>query len=169
MLRVSEKKYIAEYFVIHYYVDNWSNYQIMGLYIKTGVILIMNELEKVISKMDFQYFGTGQHKIDVETFLQGDNILLLDVRAKEEIETIKIGLAHHCPVLEIPTNEVPARLNEIPKDKKIGVFCSSGVRCVIIFAYLKSKGYENVKVLPKGYESLTPALLPGKIFKKINN
>jgi len=30
----------------------------------------MNELEKVISKMDFQYFGTGQHKISPEDFLK---------------------------------------------------------------------------------------------------
>jgi|GEM_PF-4255588 len=30
----------------------------------------MNELEKLISKMDFQYFGTGQHKISPEDFLK---------------------------------------------------------------------------------------------------
>jgi len=30
----------------------------------------MNELEKVISKMDFQYFGTGQHKISPEDFFK---------------------------------------------------------------------------------------------------
>ena len=98
----------------------------------------MNEFEKAITKMDFQFFGTGQHKIDVETFLNREDAVLLDVRAPEEFLTINLKLSHHCKVLEIPTHEIPSRINEIPKNKLIGVFCSSGVRCVIIFAYLKS-------------------------------
>ena len=128
----------------------------------------MNDLEKTILKMDFEYFGTGKHKIDISVFFEQDNDLLLDVRAEEEIQSIKFSLAHHCPVLEIPMHEVPSRINEIPKDKMIGVFCSSGVRCVIIFAYLKSKGYETVRILSGGYANLTSFLLPGKIYKKIN-
>ena len=126
----------------------------------------MNELEKVISTLDFQYFGTGQHKIDPEKFLAKENQLFLDVRAKEETETIKLTLSPYCEVKEIPTEEVPQRLSEIPKDKLIGVFCSAGVRAAIIFVYLKSKGYDNVKIIPGGYTALMPALMPGKIYKK---
>jgi len=77
-------------------------------------------------------------------------------------------MKHHCIVLEIPTDEVPVRINEIPKDKTIGVFCSSGVRSVIIFAYLKSKGFEKVKILPGGYHDITEAIKPGKVYKHIN-
>lgn len=128
----------------------------------------MNDFENTITQMDFEFFGTGQHIIEVESFLKRDDGLFLDVRAREELETLKINLNHHCPVLEIPMHEVPARVNEIPKNKMIGVFCSSGVRCVIIFAYLKSKAYENVRILPGGYNNLTEALKPGKIYKKIN-
>jgi len=128
----------------------------------------MNEIEEVISKMDFQYFGTGQHKIEPEKFLSEDNTVFLDVRAKEEQETIKLSLTHHCEVLEIPTNEIPNRINEIPKDKTIGIFCSAGVRATIIFAYLKSKGYNNVKIILGGYPPLMAALLPGKLYKKLN-
>jgi len=43
----------------------------------------MNEVENAISKMDFQYFGTGQHKIDAESFLKKEDSVFLDVRAKE--------------------------------------------------------------------------------------
>jgi len=128
----------------------------------------MNEIEKVISEMNFQYFGTGQHLMQVEAFLKTDDALLLDVRAKEELETLKLQMKHHCPVIEIPTDEVPVRINEIPKDKTIGVFCSSGVRSVIIFAYLKSKGFEKVKILPGGYHDITEAIKPGKVYKHIN-
>ena len=127
----------------------------------------MNELEKVISKMDFQYFGTGQHKIDAESFLKEEDAVFLDVRAEEETETIKIVLKYHVPVMEIPLDELPQRLNELPRDKFIGIFCSSGVRSTIAFAYFKSKGFENVRIIEGGYEQLVDALKPGKVYKHI--
>lgn len=128
----------------------------------------MKKLEKVISEMNFQYFGTGQHKMEPEAFLAAENTVFLDVRAKKEIETVKFSLSHYCEVLEIPTDEVPVRINEIPKDKTIGVFCSAGVRAAIIFSYLRSKGYKDVKIIPGGYPSLMAAIMPGKIYKKLN-
>lgn len=128
----------------------------------------MNDLEKIISEMDFQYFGTGQHKMEAAAFLAAENTVFMDVRAKEEQETIKLALSYYCDVLEIPTNEVPLRLNEVPKDKTIGIFCSAGVRAVVIFTYLKSKGYNNVKIIPGGYPPLMEAIMPGKLYKKLN-
>jgi len=128
----------------------------------------MNEFEKAISKMDFQYFGTGQHKIDAESFLKKENAVFLDARGKEETETIKMVLKHHVFVIEIPLHELPQQLNEIPADKFIGVFCSSGVRSAIAFAYLKSKGFENVRIIEGGYEQLVDALKPGKVYKHLN-
>ena len=128
----------------------------------------MNELEKVISEMDFQYFGNGEHKVEAEEFLSAKNTVFLDVRAKEEQETVKLSLTHHCKVLEIPTNEIPNRINEIPKGKTIGIFCSAGVRATIIFVYLKSKGYNDVKIILGGYPPLMAAVMPGKLYKKFN-
>ncbi len=125
-------------------------------------------MDKVISSMDFQFFGTGQHKIDAESFLKKDNAIFLDVRAKEETVTIKICLNHYFPVIEIPFNELPSKLNELPRDKFIGIFCSSGVRSAIAFAYIKSNGFENVRIIEGGYAQLTEALLPGKIFKHLH-
>lgn len=118
--------------------------------------------------MDFRYFGTGQHKMEPDVFLTKENALFLDVRAREEVETVQIQLKHFCDTLEIPTNEIPARINEIPKDKLIGVFCSAGVRATIIFTYLKSKGYENVKIILGGYPPLMAAIMPGKLYKTLN-
>jgi rhodanese-related sulfurtransferase len=130
----------------------------------------MNELEKLISSMDAEYFAKSSHKIAPELFFRQEDIVLLDIRAKEETESIKLVLKHHCPVLEIPVNEVPARLNEIPGDKKIGVFCSGGIRAVIIYTYLLSKGYKEVKALSGGYEAMFAALqlkvILGHISKK---
>jgi rhodanese-related sulfurtransferase len=128
----------------------------------------MNDLEKTIQSMDFKYFATGQHKVEPETFLQTENAVLLDVRSKEEMETVQFHLKHHTDMLEIPAHDVPSNIDKIPKDKLIGVFCSSGVRCVMIFLYLKSKGFEHVKILEGGYTKLLPALMPGKIYKHLN-
>jgi rhodanese-related sulfurtransferase len=128
----------------------------------------MNDLEKTIQSMDFKYFATGQHKIEPEALLKIDNAVLLDVRSKEEMETVQFHLKHHIEILEIPAHEVPSRINEIPENKPIGVFCSSGVRCVMIFLYLHSKGYKYVKILEGGYTKLLSALMPGKIYKHLN-
>jgi rhodanese-related sulfurtransferase len=127
----------------------------------------MNDLEKVISKMDFSYFGTGQHHIEVEAFIARPDSVMLDVRAQEEVDTVQLHLKRHCEVLHIPTDEVPRRLGEIPKDRTIGVFCSAGVRAAIIFVYLKSKGYGDVRILPDGYPPLMEAVKPGKLYKQV--
>ncbi len=125
-------------------------------------------MENAIEKMDFKFFGTGQHKIDAESFLKKENAVMLDVRSKEEVETIKISMTHHFSVLEIPFNQLPARIKELPTDKFIGIFCSSGVRSAIAFGYLRGKGFENVKMIEGGYMDLTQAMLPGKIYKHLN-
>jgi rhodanese-related sulfurtransferase len=59
-------------------------------------------------------------------------------------------------------------IDQLPKDKFIGVFCSSGVRSAITFAYIKSKGFENVKMIEGGYPQLIEAIMPGKIYKHLN-
>ncbi|MFW6203222.1 MAG: rhodanese-like domain-containing protein [Marinilabilia sp.] len=128
----------------------------------------MNELERTIQNMDFEYFATGQHKIEPETFLKSENAVLLDVRSQEEMNTVQFHLKYHLELLEIPAHDVPSQIEKIPRDKFIGVFCSSGIRCVMIFLYLKSKGFEQVRILEGGYTKLLQALMPGKIYKHLN-
>lgn len=128
----------------------------------------MNEFEKVITSMDFSFFGTGKHKIDAASFLASQDAVLLDVRAKEETTTIKLAFNHYMTVIEIPFDELPLHISQLPTDKFIGVFCSSGVRSAITFAYLKTKGFENVKMIEGGYPQLIDAIMPGKLYKHIN-
>ncbi len=127
----------------------------------------MNELERIIKSMDFDFFGKGEHKIDIETFLKKGNSVVLDVRSIEETSTVKLVLKNYLPVYEIPLCEIPNELNQLPEDKFIGIFCSSGVRSAIAFAYLKSKGFVNVRMIEGGYTQLMEAIMPGKVFKHI--
>jgi len=126
-------------------------------------------MEQVLKNFTLEYFGNGHHKISPEKFLDMENGLLLDVRSKEESDSISIQLNHHSNVesLNIPINEIPDRIDEIPKTKPIAVFCPANVRSSIVYAFLLLKGFNDVRVVEGGYSALTDALKPGKILKVI--
>jgi rhodanese-related sulfurtransferase len=71
--------------------------------------------------------------------------LLLDVRESWEYTMYRIPGA-----VNIPLNEVPARLNEIPDDKPVVVVCEHGVRSVYVAQYLSQQGYGGVYNLVGG-------------------
>jgi rhodanese-related sulfurtransferase len=90
----------------------------------------------------------------VETHPKGT--LVLDVRDAEEAENgMLIGAKN------IPTQEVPKRLGEIPKDKQIVVHCLTGVRAELAYHALKDAGYKvqflnaNIKIDPHGRYEIT--------------
>jgi len=128
-------------------------------------------MEQVLRSLTLDFFGEGKHKISPERFLEIENGFLLDVRSKEEAASISINVEVH-PNIEsknIPINEIPDRIDEIPKEKFVAVFCSAGVRAAIVYAYLLSKGFSNVRILVGGYTALTEALKPGKVLKVLKS
>jgi len=129
----------------------------------------MERIEDIMKSMTFEFFGSGTHKVRASDHFSKDNALFLDVRSEEERNTLSFELIHHMPVLHIPICKVSERLDEIPKDKHIGVFCSSGVRATIVYVYLRAHGYENVRILEGGYNSIVEEFKPGKLLKKIKN
>ncbi len=128
----------------------------------------MNKMEELLKTMTFEFFASGKHKITPAMFLAEKDSLFLDVRSKEEVETIAFGLSHHTSVLHIPINEVPERLSEIAKDKLVGVFCSSGVRSTLVYFYLRACGFEKVKIIEGGYAEFVEELKPGKLLKQLS-
>lgn len=69
----------------------------------------------------------------------------------------------------IPINKIPDRICEIPKEKLVAVFCPANVRSSIVYAYLLSKGFSNVRILEGGYAALTEALKPGKMLNMLKS
>ncbi|BCR03710.1 hypothetical protein DESUT3_07790 [Desulfuromonas versatilis] len=67
--------------------------------------------------------------------LEDGKAVLVDIRFKEEQEAWGPSFA-----LKIPLNELPARLNELPKDKIIVTACPHKDRAIIAMTYLRSKG-----------------------------
>ena len=72
--------------------------------------------------------------------LKGDEFLL-DVRTKEEVEETRVENAYH-----IPVDELRNRLDELPRDKKIAVFCRVGVRAHIANRILIQNGFKSYNI-----------------------
>ena len=128
----------------------------------------MKKFDEVLRSMTFEFFGSGGHKIQSSMFLTDENTVFLDVRSQEEYDTISFNLIHLMPVLHIPVCEIPDRIAEIPRDKNIGIFCSSGVRASMVYFYLRALGFEKAKVIDGGYSELINEFKPGKLLKHIS-
>ena len=126
-----------------------------------------NTFSQWLSGLDFEFWSTGQHKIEPPMFFEKwakGEAILLDVRALDEKEFATFPFA-----LAIPINELPARLPEIPRDKLVATFCSGGDRANVAFAYLRAQGFDNVRIIKATYTELMAELLPGKIRKIIQS
>jgi len=78
--------------------------------------------------------------------------LLLDVRTVKEFEAGYIGQA-----INIPVDEIRERLQELPKDKKIYIYCEAGLRGYLAHRILRQEGFEEVYNLSGGYVSWNAA------------
>ena len=128
-------------------------------------------MKQVLKNLTLDFFGKGKHKISPEKFFEMENGILLDVRSKEEAGSISIKMEYHFNVesINIPINEIPDRIDEIPKGKFVAVFCPANVRSAIVYAYLLSKGFSDVRIVEGGYSALTEALKPGKVLKVLQS
>ena len=73
--------------------------------------------------------------------------LLIDVREKSFFDAETIDGA-----INIPTSQMRERLNEIPKDKKVVLFCNTGFQSYVASRILLQKGYTDVFSLAGGIE-----------------
>jgi len=127
-------------------------------------------MEKALKKMNLSFTGRGKHVMNFEKFLEQKGAIFLDVRSKEECNSLRFNFdLFGIKVIEIPIEELPDRINELPKDKLIGTFCSSKTRAAWAYIYLISKEFEKVKWLSASNEDIGAVLKPGRIFKQISN
>ncbi|HHH53453.1 MAG TPA: rhodanese-like domain-containing protein [Bacteroidetes bacterium] len=126
-------------------------------------------MEKALKQMDLEFCGNGKHKISPEKFLESQNVLFLDVRDKNELITLRFDFKlFGIDSLNIPIEELPDRLEELPTDKTIVCFCSSGTRSAWAYIYLFSKGFDT-KWLAASNEDIGALLKPGRILKATKN
>ena len=85
-----------------------------------------------VSVADFRKAASGEDK----------DAIIVDARTKEEVA--ELGTFKN--TINIPLDEIPARLNELPRDKKIYVHCSTGARADMAYNELIKHGF-NAKFL----------------------
>ncbi len=85
-----------------------------------------------VSVADFRKATLGEDK----------DAFVIDARTPDEIK--KLGIFQN--TVNIPLDEIPKRMNEIPMDKKIYIHCSTGARADLAYRELLKNGY-NVKFL----------------------
>ena len=127
----------------------------------------MGELDSLLRTMTLEFFGGGKHKISPEVLFETQDAVLLDVRSIPEQQSLDLALEHHVTVLRIPTDEIPDRVDEIPRDRLVGVFCSAGTRASIVYAYLRTRGYSDVRIVHGGYDVIVDAIKPGSLWQHL--
>lgn len=74
----------------------------------------------------------------------GQGPVLIDVREPNEYQIANLGGKL------IPMNTVPARLDEIPRDRPVVVHCKAGSRSQMVCDFLANYGYTNIANLSGG-------------------
>lgn len=84
--------------------------------------------------------------------LDKSKAFILDVRTKMEYELGNIEGS-----VNIPVDELRDRLDEVPKDKGIIVYCQVGLRGYIAYRILVQNGFKSIKNLNGGYKTYKTA------------
>jgi rhodanese-related sulfurtransferase len=87
---------------------------------------------------------------------RGEKPVLLDVR-----EPVEIAAASIAGAVCIPMNEVPYRFSELDAAKPTVVFCHHGMRSAQVAAFLKGRGFKDVKNLTGGIDAWSLSADPG--------
>jgi rhodanese-related sulfurtransferase len=77
--------------------------------------------------------------------LKGANAVILDVRTKGEAAGGRIKGAKN-----IPMAELERRVAEVPKGKKVLIYCASGMRSRVAARFLEKRGYADLYNLSGG-------------------
>lgn len=76
------------------------------------------------------------------------DLLLLDVRERDELQVSRVDGALH-----IPMGDIPTRQQHIDPEKHIVVMCHHGSRSAMVAAFLKRQGFERVSNLRGGIDA----------------
>ena len=83
-----------------------------------------------------------------------DKVTILDVRTEEEASGGQIIPGS----LLIPLDDLRGRLDEIPRDKPVYIYCAAGLRGYLAQQILTQRGFQNVKNLSGGYRTYSAAI-----------
>jgi rhodanese-related sulfurtransferase len=134
-------------------------------YIHFPVIVLLLMLSTIPASSQETAFDTFLSHFDYETredmkidskelvpLLRTGKAVLVDIRFPEEVAAWRTGFA-----VAIPLNELPARFNELPRNRIIVTACPHKDRSAIAMTYLRTQGY-NARYLTDGLVGLAEYL-----------
>jgi CoA-disulfide reductase len=95
------------------------------------------------------------------------DVFLLDVRSPSEVKRGSIAGA-----MNIPVNQLRQRLDKLPKDKTINIYCAVGIRSYIASRILRQKGFDasNISGGYSTYLAVTSGeILEGKTARQLRD
>ncbi|MFC3415730.1 rhodanese-like domain-containing protein [Algoriphagus hitonicola] len=98
------------------------------------------------------------NSIDFQSKFQTGEGILLDVRTPAEIN--QGLLSKNAKIIDIYANDFSKRVLELPKDQKIYIYCSAGIRSEQAANFLIQNGYTQVFHLKGGLGDWTRNGLP---------
>ena len=120
-------------------------------------------MENLLREFTTDFLAANRYKIPATQALETQGALLLDVRSADEEECMSIaeelaalpGIGY----LHIPMNELPDRVGELPPDREILVFCRTTSRSGMVYAFLRTQGFDRVRLVEGGYVALVKLLV----------
>ena len=82
-------------------------------------------------------------------------VRILDVREPEELAICRVAGAAH-----IPMRQVPAQLDELPRDQHLLVLCHHGSRSLRVTQWLRAQGFTAVSNIAGGIEAWAEEIDP---------
>lgn len=82
--------------------------------------------------------------------------VLLDVREASELAICQVTGAQH-----IPMGQIPASLDQLPRDRDILVMCHHGGRSLRVTYFLRQNSFERVCNVAGGIDAWAEAIDPG--------
>ncbi len=79
----------------------------------------------------------------------GEDIYLIDIRSSGDY-----GSGHLPGAVNIPSNKISTKISQIPTDRKVILYCTTGDAAVSAATNLRSKGLDNVYAVTDPYSSL---------------
>ncbi|AKB19251.1 MULTISPECIES: rhodanese-like domain-containing protein [unclassified Methanosarcina] len=134
-----------------------------------GAILLFLLITALFFSMQKKDIPSGFENVNVDEargMTEKDEVFILDVRTPAEFNSSHIQGAKLIPVTNSgelnlnPDQLLEARINEVPRDKKILVYCRTGHRSITASNLLVVAGYSDVYNMEGGITAWTGAGYP---------
>lgn len=94
---------------------------------------------------------------ELDAWRKGDrDVTVLDVREDWEVATVSLP-----GTVNIPMQQVPQRVNELPRDKPLVVMCHHGGRSRQVTGWLRQNGFAQATNLAGGIHAWAEQIEPG--------